>query len=311
MHESKLKKKILWVFNGADPGNEWYDEIRRVLERIKEEVRAESRRQVLAWLSSYPPHERYHDSLQKKLPDTCEWILGRAAFIRWLARGPTNPNLLWVNGPAGFGKTILSAHLVNHLSSTSSAPVAHFFFSSDHASREDPFLALRSWINQIISQNDDAFEHARQSCISDFDLLATRVTIISLFKQLLRDIPGCIPIADGLDECICSNNSGALIAKFLRDVVNAVAGTETRVLLVSRNEPDIRNALTDGTRETFDEYKITVEDVRSDNAVFSRDIVNRKLPNKTDDVQSILENGADGTVADNDGVTAVNMDVRD
>ncbi|RKK30545.1 hypothetical protein BFJ66_g16269, partial [Fusarium oxysporum f. sp. cepae] len=266
---------------GADLGHGWYDEIRRVLERIKEEVRAEARRQVRAWLSSCPPDERYHDSLQKKLPGTCDWILDRTVFSRWFAGGSTNRKLLWVNGHAGFGKTILSAHLVNHLSSTLSAPVAHFFFSSDHASREDPFLALRSWISQIVSQNDDAFEHARQSWISDVDLLATRVTIITLFKQLLRDIPGCILIADGLDECTS-------IAKFLRDVVDSVAGTETRVLLVSRDEPAIRDALTDGTRETFDEYRITLEDVRPDINAYSHAIVSRKLYNKSDDVRSTL-----------------------
>ncbi|KAG9494957.1 hypothetical protein J7337_013186 [Fusarium musae] len=266
---------------GADPGHGWYDEIRRVLERIKEDIGAEARRQVLAWLSSCPPDERYHDSLQKKLPGTCDWILDRTAFSRWLAGGSTNRKLLWVNGHAGFGKTILSAHLVDHLSSTLSAPVAHFFFSSDHASREDPFLALRSWISQIVSQNDDAFEHARQSWISDVDLVATRVTIITLFKQLLRDIPGCILIADGLDECTS-------IAKFLRDVVDSVAGTETRVLLVSRDELAIRDALTDGTRETFDEYRITLEDVRPDINAYSHAIVSRKLCNKSDDVRSTL-----------------------
>ncbi|KAF6527440.1 hypothetical protein HZS61_010484 [Fusarium oxysporum f. sp. conglutinans] len=269
------------VLAAADPGHGWYDEIRRVLERIKEDVRAEARRKVLAWLSNCPPDERYHDSLQKKLTGTCNWILDHTVFNRWLAGGSTNRKLLWVNGHAGFGKTILSAHLVDHLSSTLNAPVAHFFFSSDHASREDPFLALRSWISQIVSQNDDAFEYTRQSWISDVDLLATRVTIITLFKQLLRDIPGCILIADGLDECTS-------IAKFLRDVVESVAGTKTRVLLVSRDELAIRDALTDGTRETFDEYRITLEDVRPDIIAYSHAIVNRKLCNKSDDVRSTL-----------------------
>ncbi|RKK65316.1 hypothetical protein BFJ69_g16387 [Fusarium oxysporum] len=254
---------------GADLGHGWYDEIRRVLERIKEEVRAEARRQVRAWLSSCPPDERYHDSLQKKLPGTCNWILDCTVFSRWLAGGSTNRKLLWVNGHAGFGKTILSAHLVDHLSSTLNAPVAHFFFSSDHASREDPFLALR--IGSLT-----------------WTLWATRVTIITLFKQLLRDIPGCILIADGLDECTHLNNSSTSIAKFLRDVVDSVAGTETRVLLVSRDEPTIRDALTDGTRETFDEYRITLEDVRPDINAYSHAIVSRRLYSKNDDTRSAL-----------------------
>ncbi|KAK2666285.1 NACHT nucleoside triphosphatase [Fusarium oxysporum f. sp. vasinfectum] len=279
---------------GADPGHGWYDET------------------VASWNELRRRLEPKRDVKFKKLPGTCNWILDRTVFSRWLAGGSINRKLLWVNGHAGFGKTILSAHLVDHLSSTLSAPVAHFFFSSDHASREDPFLALRSWISQIVSQNDDAFEHARQSWISDVDLLATRVTIImlrsvvsdgsmaipihclssssinticsfqhiTLFKQLIRDIPGCILIADGLGECTS-------IAKFLRDVVDSVAGTETRVLLVSRDELAIRDALTDGTRETFDEYRITLEDVRTDINAYSHAIVNRKLYNKSDDVRSL------------------------
>lgn len=153
-------------------------------------------------------------------------------FIRWLAES-VSPKLLWVNGHAGFGKTILCAHLADHLASTLGAPVAHFFFSSDHASREDPFLALRSWVSQIISQNDDAFEHAWQSWLSDADLLANRVTVMNLFKQVVHDIPGCTLIADGLDECTHTNNNGWPIARFLRNVIDAVAGTGTRVLFVT------------------------------------------------------------------------------
>ncbi|KAM0416002.1 hypothetical protein ACHAPT_013029 [Fusarium lateritium] len=56
-----------------------------------------------------------------------------------------------------------------------------------------------------------------------------------------------------------------------------------RVLLVSRDEPEIRHALIDDARESFAEYKIMPEDVRSDTAVYSLDIINRKLSNKRDD----------------------------
>ncbi|KAK7419105.1 hypothetical protein QQZ08_011008 [Neonectria magnoliae] len=67
----------------------------------------------------------------------------------------------WINGPAGFGKTILYAHVIEHLSSTLKTPIAHFFFSSDLESREDPIVAIRSWISQDVSQHEGAFEHIR------------------------------------------------------------------------------------------------------------------------------------------------------
>ncbi|KAI3579751.1 ankyrin repeat-containing domain protein, partial [Fusarium oxysporum f. sp. albedinis] len=107
---------------------------------------------------------------------------------------------------------------------------------------------------------------------------------IAVFTQLLHTIPGCKFIADGLDECAYLDNSSASVKKFIHDVTNAVVGTHARVLFVSRDEPEIRQALIEDAPESFAEYKIMPGDVRSDTAVFSRDI----LPNKIDDVRSTL-----------------------
>ncbi|KAM6517223.1 hypothetical protein FSOLCH5_008186 [Fusarium solani] len=208
--------------------------------------RLETRRELHSWLGRCSPNERYHDSLQKRVNGTCDWILDRPAFRHWLAiEVCAGPKLLWVNGPARFGKTILCARVVEHLSSILETPVAYFFFSSDLGSREDPFLAIRSWTSQIVSCHEGAFEHVRQ-----------RWEVRPGSRRNARNY--------------------------------AVAGTNARVLFVSRNEPKIRHALIEDTRESFAEYKIMPEDVRSDTAAYSRSIVNRKLPNKSDDVRSTL-----------------------
>ncbi|KAI3581766.1 hypothetical protein IWW34DRAFT_616852, partial [Fusarium oxysporum f. sp. albedinis] len=248
----------------------------------------ETRRELHSWLG-HSLNERYHDSLEKRLIGTCNWILDRPVFQHWLSTElSAGPKLLWVNGPAGFGKTILCAHVVEHLSSTLDTPAAHFFFTSDHESREDPFLALRLWISQIVSGHEGAFEHVCQKWESDSDPVATRSTVISLFTQLLHAIPGCTFVADGLDECTSLGNTNTSVAKFLHDITNAVAGTNARLLVVSRDEPEIRYALINDARESFAEYRIVPEDVRSDTAAYSQSIVDRKLPNKSDDIRSTL-----------------------
>ncbi|SCO54287.1 uncharacterized protein FFNC_15440 [Fusarium fujikuroi] len=260
-------------------------------------------REIHFWLDC-SPNERYRDSLHKRLPGTCNWILDRPVFQRWLeAEFPAGPKLLWVHGPAGFGKTILCAQIVQNLSRTPDtqvlerpwptldAPIAHFFFTSDLESRNDPYLALRSWISQIVSRHDNAFELVRQRRELNLEPAATKATqtdIITVFTQLLHTIPGCTLVADGLDECTYLDNNSTSVKKFLHDVTSAVVGTNARVLLVSRDEPEIRHALMEDAPKSFAEYKIMPEDVRSDTAVFAWDIVNRKLPNKTDDVRSIL-----------------------
>ncbi|EXK49790.1 hypothetical protein FOMG_02270 [Fusarium oxysporum f. sp. melonis 26406] len=270
------------------PGHTWPADIRHILARIEGELRAETRRELHLWLG-HSLNERYHDSLEKRLNGTCNWILNRPVFQHWLSTElSAGPKLLWVNGPAGFGKTILCAHVVERLSSTLDTPVAHFFFTSDHESREDPFSALRLWISQIVSHREGAFEHVRQKWESDSDPVATRSTVISLFTQLLHAIPGCTFVADGLDECTSLGNTNTSVAKFLHDITNAVAGTNTRLLVVSRDKPEIRRALINDASESFAEYKIMPEDVRSDTAAYSQSIVDRKLPNKSDDMRSTL-----------------------
>ncbi|KAH6982389.1 ankyrin-1 [Ilyonectria destructans] len=179
----------------------------------------------------------------------------KARFEQW------GQGLLWINGPAGFGKTILCARVVEHLFSALETPVAHVFFSCGLKSREDPFVAIQSWISQVVSRHEGAFEHVRQRWEADLDPVATHATAITLFTQLLHVVPGCTFVADGLDECTYLDNSSTSVAKLLYTILQA---------------------FTDDARESFAKYKISPDGVRSDTAAFSWDIVDRKLPNTGD-----------------------------
>jgi hypothetical protein len=111
--------------------------------------------------------------LSARLANTCGWILSTSAFVDWAS--PNFPNntakLLWINGPAGYGKTIFCASIIQHLttnvappppisapplSSTSPVSLAYFFFSSDLESRGDPMAIVRSWISQLVSGHEEA-----------------------------------------------------------------------------------------------------------------------------------------------------------
>ncbi|EGY19779.1 ankyrin-1 [Verticillium dahliae VdLs.17] len=123
---------------GRPVASAWSTEFGRIMSRLE----AWARQDVHAWLR-HIPGERYHDSLQRRLDGTCA------------------PASLWLHGPAGFGKTIMCANMIQHLTATLATPTAHFFFSSDaSSSRDDPFLAMRSWVSQVISTHDGAFQLA-------------------------------------------------------------------------------------------------------------------------------------------------------
>ncbi|KAI1029545.1 hypothetical protein LB504_010683 [Fusarium proliferatum] len=266
----------------------WVEDIRQMLAKIEQGIKFEEQRDVLSWLGGSPPSDKYEDSLSRRVATTCEWIFDRPTFKSWVS--PTDsskPSLLWINGPAGFGKTVLSAHIVHYLCEALDTLVAHFFFTSDHESREDPFTALRSWQCQIAAKSNDAFECIRRVRENDCSERASRRTLVNLLKQVVKAVSGCVLIADGLDECSQLGNGDTSVAKFLRDITNATTGTDVRLLLISRDEPEIREAL-EGNKETFTEYRIRTDDVAADTAAFSQALVNKRLSNKSEDLRSTI-----------------------
>ncbi|KAI1051111.1 hypothetical protein LB506_010823 [Fusarium annulatum] len=263
----------------------WVEDIRQMLTKIEDGIKSGVKRDVLSWLGESSPIDKYDDSVSQRVDTTCEWIFDRPTFKTWLSPvDPTKPSVLWINGPAGFGKTVLCAHIVHHLTESLDQPVTHFFFTSDHTSREDPFFALRSWQRQIAATNDDAFECILRVWENSSSGKASRKVLLELFKDLATTIPGCIFIADGLDECSQLSNGDVSVARFLRDVMGAITGTDVRLLLVSRDEPEIREALIEH-RQILSEYKVSTKDVRADTAAFSQSVVNRKLGGKSEDIR--------------------------
>ncbi|ENH63743.1 Vegetative incompatibility protein HET-E-1 [Fusarium oxysporum f. sp. cubense race 1] len=265
----------------------WAKDVHQMLVKIEEKERAAIRRDVFSWLGRSSPNDKYEDSLEARINTTCKWIFDRPAFTSWLAHDdPCHPSLLWIHAPAGFGKTILCAQIVQYLSTTVDKPVAYFFFASDHESREDPFFVLRSWLSQIATHNDDAFECTRQIWKANSFERASRRALVDLLKQVVTVVPGCCFVVDGLDECSHLGTSDSPVAKFLSEITTAVSDSNTRLLCVSRDEPEIRDVLEN--HAFFTQYGITVRDVEADIAVLSRFIVDKKLSNKSQEVRTAI-----------------------
>lgn len=270
----------------------WTTEIRDTLQRLEGKAHAETRRELHAWIVRHPPNEIYEDAIQKRLKDTCGWILERPVFNEWLSlpKDPEGPRLLWINGPAGFGKTILCARIVQHLQKVVKTPVANFFFSSDFESRDDPYEAIRCWTSEVISRSEPAFDYVRMKRETQHESAATRTFILQLFSEIVRIVPGCVFVIDGLDECTWlskGNNPGlgGSIASFLEKLDQAIANSTTRVLIVSRDEPEIRSGVEE-MESTIFEYSVIPEDVDSDTRHYARSIVDKKLSKKSESIKT-------------------------
>jgi len=155
---------------------------------------------------------------------------------------------------------------------------------------------MRSWISQVISYNQDAFELAFVRWETKDGRNASQTDVVELFKTIVQHTPNCTFVVDGLDECAWaekwkSNNDDSLTS-FFESVNQAVAHTTTRILILSRDEPEIRYGfraiLAGDSNQGLNEYQIRPDDVRSDAMLFSRSIVNKKLTNKSETLKHEL-----------------------
>jgi hypothetical protein len=77
------------------------------------------RERMQRWLdpSTTPQTEQLTRKLNahKMAPYTCQWLLKVENFQGWLNSSPSLPNLLWVKGKAGSGKSVLAAYAIDYL----------------------------------------------------------------------------------------------------------------------------------------------------------------------------------------------------
>ncbi|WZH39190.1 NACHT domain-containing protein [Fusarium acuminatum] len=215
-------------------------------------------RDLSTWLGAPPPNDIYHDSSEKRLEKTCEWILHRDKFLQWQAP-TTTAKVLWIKGSAGFGKTVLCAKLVQEVERTTVTPMAYFFLSTKFEGRENPFLAMRSWLTSLVLESQVAFDIVSKSRLSQHEQKAPQSTIIRLFGEITMAIPGYTKS----------------VSHFLNELRKAITKTNTRLLILSRPAAVIQQGLS--LFPGYSIYDIELDDVGPDLAAFASDVVKRKL----------------------------------
>ena len=235
----------------------------------------------------------YDKLCHTRLNGTCDWIFDKSEYTEWAYpdSSPHKSKLLWINAPAGFGKSFLCAKVVESIMRTSTSPTAYFFCSSDVETQREPIAIVRSWILQLIGSSQEAFAIVQQKVFSEETPSASSFHIWDLFRSILRVVPDCTLAVDGLDECTQTNSNWKaaednMRQDFLKELKISIEDATTRVLVVSRNEVDIRSGVyfdmgNDAT-QTVCEHKLSRNDVQPDLALFSRSIVDERLSNKGD-----------------------------
>ncbi|KAL8301067.1 hypothetical protein RB593_000054 [Gaeumannomyces tritici] len=289
-------------------------QLEKYLLELHAQIEAETRKEVKKWLAAPWNTEVYDRSCRSRLPSTCKWIFERNFFLDWISPGfpDAKPKILWVNGPAGYGKTILCAKVAQHVSSHSAPDhhVAHCFVSAESGADCAPFTIIRSWLLQLVSQSSAALNVAHELWDPNTPPSASQEDVVRVLNSVLRGFGGCTLVADGLDECAWAQDSRAgdqdrnSAMGFFRSLAEIVSQTKTRVLLFSRREEDrIKPAfsaqLSSNQLISTAEHSIVPDDVRLDAKVFSQDIARKKLAKRSEEQQAEL---ADKMLAKSDGM---------
>lgn len=251
------------------------------------------RKEIRTWLGAVKNEQQYDEYLQIWLNGTCNWIFDSSAYINWASPDFSlkKTKLLWIHESAGYEKSVLCAKIIQFVMNTTTFALVYFFCSFNVETQQDLITIIRSWILQFVNFSQDAFNLIREKSRGKKAISASLFEIWELFKSIICCVPNFTLVVDEFDECNQSNDNWRTAEKnirqnFLIEFKNSVAPATTRVLVISRDEVDIRSQmspdLANPAEQIMYECRISKDDVQFDINLFSKSIVNRKLSNKND-----------------------------
>lgn len=194
------------------------------------------------WLNA-PRAGVNHDLVcAKRYSGTGMWLVKSPAFLRWLTQ---HNSILWLNGFAGSGKSVLCSKAIQflqrRLASDPNVGIAYFYFTFNDTSKQDESGMLRALLLQLLSQHQDGeadltkLYHSNKDCIPDSRVL------IEYLRRLIQRFHQVYLVLDGLDETPQDGPRERLL-----DTLNDMRNWDIQALhlfVTSRDEPDIRDSL--------------------------------------------------------------------
>ncbi|KEZ43579.1 hypothetical protein SAPIO_CDS4505 [Scedosporium apiospermum] len=197
------------------------------------------------WLKGPDASIEYNAACKKKqeYPSTGLWFVKGKPFSSWLE---SSNSLLWLNGFAGSGKSVLCSTAIqstfSHRGANKRIAIAFFFFVFNDKSKQDVSAMLRALILQLSTQLEDRGSllelHNRYRNASPPD-----DALVEYLHQLISMFDHVYILLDALDESP-RDKSGKR-----KDVLNILVEMQNwaepglHLMVTSRDEPDIREML--------------------------------------------------------------------
>ncbi|KAF7950816.1 uncharacterized protein EAE97_002368 [Botrytis byssoidea] len=221
-----------------------------ILQNYEDSLDLQERETLLRWLSTIPYRKHHKLKRSERLEGSCEWLLNSADYIQW--KDSSASSILWLNGIAGCGKSVLTSAVIESLCQESSsmgtaALVAYFYCSRNTAEpeRANPEEVLRSILEQVSSNTAE---------------LPIRKPVVEVYKNLKKENRGLSPqerlsldettevllkilqvdpfyvVIDALDECDPSERYSLI--ESLKTIIDKSASV-VKIFISSRRDNDI------------------------------------------------------------------------
>lgn len=203
------------------------------------------RKEVLQFFERIDPASYQRSNAKLRQPLTGLWLTEGSTFQTWLH---CRNSKLWLSGIPGAGKTLLASAVIECTLEESSAERAAAYFYCDYRNTEhqSPSNILGCIAVQLARQNEQAFlllQALYKTCHpEDGPLIPPEpLALISTTHNLLSCFEDVSIVVDGLDEC------GKYVSAAVESLVSLAAGesSHTRLLILSRDVPEIRGLLED------------------------------------------------------------------
>jgi WD40 repeat protein len=195
-----------------------------------------------------------------RAPGTCEWLTNKDIYLRWSDFAVHSPRVLWLHGPAASGKSVLAAFVIGKLRQMK-LNCSYFFFKYGDETKSQLSACLRSLAYQMAST--DVRIRATLAEMHDDDIKFDYDNERIIWRKILSGaFEGGLSehywVIDALDECA---NPAAFVDLMLAKLDKS---TPLRILIISRETPDLRNQfLTLGVHE-FQSEAIATADTLAD-----------------------------------------------
>ncbi|TGJ82223.1 hypothetical protein E0Z10_g6558 [Xylaria hypoxylon] len=236
------------------------------------------REKLLRWFKTSDPEQNHIVSRESHEPGTGQWIFENESFKRWANDAG---GLLWLHGIPGAGKTILCSTVIAHLQARSSSPprgsgsvldhILYYYFTFSDDSKQSLTNLLKFIIYQLIAHNQEISE-AAASLYDSKSQGSNEPSVKELIDTLAAVASLCTGkvylLVDALDECPRKERK-----TFYEKALGPILAAKVNLMIASRGEPDIENAL-----RNISPYEICIQndDVNADvrahvNSVISQD----------------------------------------